>query len=397
MAFNSIGELLTSPAYRSKLDYVIDNTHAFLTDPNKEQYYKDRGQTPDPEVMGQFGVFDKNAPYREADDFDVLEFIIKRNMSIASLTPKGGEIPTTSMGELLKVDGGMAKMTLSHIYDEHTMEKMIKLRNATVLPDMFVDLIFGNVNDLQTKIFKLGNVLTAQAWYQGRVLFTDPRTGVSLDIQYDTWPALFPAPLQGGACWDQHDTATGIQDLIDHSLAFYKINGYYPACYKMSIDLINHLLRQRSTTNFAQSMGLINSNPNSGSSLPVRVTRKILKQMCDETPELPNIEQWDAQYELEVEPGVSERYPYLPSHSYCVVQPKSIERLWGLTIESGMGQKGFGTRHRTNTHKPKGGVFLKANEDLRLSPPECRAFGVGRMIPFNADGRRLAGRKVVAA
>lgn len=392
---DTIHQLLNSAAYKSKLDHVVDNTHAFLIDPNKEAYFQKNSMRPDPEILGQYSIFDKNAPYREADDFDVLEYIVKRNMSIASLTAKGGEVPTTSMGQLIRVEGGMAKITLSHIYDEHTMEQMIKLRNAHNIPEVFVDLLFGNVNDLQTKIFKTGNVLTAQAWYQGRVLFTDPRTNISLEINYDVRPQLYPEPLTGAATWDNYDTANGIQDLIDHNLAFYKVNGYFPACTKMSIELINHLLRQESTATYATSMGLINNHPTSG--LPSRVNRKVLDQMIETTRELSPIEEWDAQYELEVEPGRSIRMPYLPSHTYCFVNPNAVERLWGLTLESGMGQKGYGRRYSKNMMKPKGGIFLKSNDELRLSPPQCRAIGAGRMIPFNADGRKLGGRKVLAA
>jgi hypothetical protein len=393
--FDTPVELLLSPAYKKNLDYIIDMTHEFLIDPDKETFLKNQGMRPDPEILSQFQIFDENATYKEADSFDVLEFIVKRNMSIASIVAKGGDIPTTSMGQLIKVEGGMAKIALSHIFDEHTMEQMIKLRQAHNIPEVFVDMLYGNVDDLQKKILKTGNVLTAQAWYQGRVLFTDPRTNVGLEINYDVRPELFPEPLTGNETWDNRDTANGIQNLIDHNLAFYRVNGYFPKCTKMGIDLINDLMRQESTAALAASMGLINSHPTS--SLPSRVNHKILNQMVAEVKELSPIEEWDTQYELEIEPGRSIRLRYLPSHTYCFVVPNAVERLWGLTLESGMGQQGFGNRFAKNNMQPKGGIFTKANDDLKLSPPESRCLGVGRMIPFCPDARKLGARKVKAA
>lgn len=393
--FDTPTQLLLSPAYKKNLDYVVDLTSQFLADPNKETFLKDRGMPVNPEILSQFKVFDDNATYKEADCFDVLEFLVKRNMSIASVVAKGQEIPSTSMGQLIKIEGGMAKIALSHIFDEHTMEQMIKLRQAHNIPEVFVDMLYGNVDDLQKKIFKTGNVLTAQAWYQGRVLFTDPRTNVGLEIRYDVHPELFPEPLTGAETWDNRDTAQGIDNLIEHNLAYYNINGFFPKATKMSLSLINDLMKQTSTAAIAASMGLINSNPTS--SLPSRVNRKVLNQMIEETEELSPIEQWDAQYELEIEPGRSIKLRYLPNHTYCFVTPNSVERLWGLTLESGMGQVGFGNKFAQNKMQPKGGIFTKADDDLKTSPPESRCLGVGRMIPFCPDARKLGARKVKAA
>jgi hypothetical protein len=393
--FDTPTQLLLSPAYKKTLDYVVDTTDQFLKDPDKETFLADRGMPVNPEILSQFKPFDDNAPYKEADSFDVLEFLVKQNMSIASIVAKGANLPQTSMGQLIKVEGGMAKIGLRHIFDEQTMETMIKLRQAHNIPEVFVDMLFGNVDSLQRKIHKTGNVLTAQAWYQGRVLFTDPRTNVGLEIKYDTRPELFPEPLTGADTWDNRDTAQGIDNLIEHNLAYYNINGFFPKCTKMSLSLINDLMKQTSTAAIAASMGLINSHPTS--SLPSRVNRKVLNQMIEETEELSPIEQWDTQYELEIEPGRSIKLRYLPNHTYCFVQPNAVERLWGLTLESGMGQVGFGNKFANNKMQPKGGIFTKANEDLKLSPPESSCLGVGRMIPFCPDARKLGARKVKAA
>lgn len=393
--FERIQQLLTSAHYKPRLDHLVDLTHAFLIDPDKETYFKNHGMPVDKEVLGQFHIFDKYAPYIEADSFDILQFKLKRNMTIGSLTAKGGEVPSTSMGELINVQGGMAKITLSHIFDEETMEMMVKLKTSKIIPESFVDLLFGSVNDLQTKVFKTGNVLCAQVWSTGKIRFSDPRTNMMISIDYDTYPELFPDPLTGNRTWDNHDTATGILDLINLSNAYYDINGVYPECYGMSKVNINHLLNQQATAAYATSLGLINNHPTSN--LPSRVSRKTLNQMSEEILELPPIVQWDSRYEIEIEPGKSMSFPYNPSHTVTALNPKSVERVWGLTLESAMGNKtGYGTR-RQNRMKPKGGIFLHSDEVLSLSPPQCRSLAAGRNIPWVTDTRRIAAQKVLAA
>lgn len=391
--FDTPAQLLQAASYKKNLDFIIDTTHGFLIDPDKETFLKSRGMAVDPQVLSQYKIFDDNAPYKEADSFNVLEFIVKRNMSIASLVSVGGDIPSTSAGQLIKVEGGMAKIALSHIFDEKVMEQIIELREAHNIPKVFVEMLYGNVDDLQKKIFKTGNVFTAQAWYQGIVRFTDPRTGVGIEINYDTRDALFPAPLTGNDSWERRDSAGGIQNIIDHARAFYKINGFYPKCTKMSLDLIEDLMQQEATTRLAASMGLISDSGNVG--LPTRVDRDVLDKMSARSRgTIPPIEEWDTQYELEIEPGRTTRVSYLPSHTYCFVQPNSIERLWGLTMESAMKQLGFGNRFARNNRKLTGGIFTKANDELKSSPPQSRCLGVGRMIPFCPDPRLLAGHKV---
>ena len=393
--YESIQQLLTSAYYKPRLDNVLDVTSAFLIDPNKEAYYQAQGMMVDKQVLGQFEIFDKNAPYVEVDSFDALKFKIKRNSTVGSLTAKGGEVPSTSAGELIAVQGDMAKITLCHIFDEETMEMQVKLKDSKYIPDAFIDLLFGSVNDLQTKVFKLGNVLCAMVWATGKIRFSDPRTNMMLSIDYDTYPELYPEPLTGNSTWDNHDTANGIDNLIEHSRAFYRINGYYPAKYVMGEVAMNHLLRQESTANYARSLGLISSNATSN--LPSRVSMKILDRMSEDIMELPKLEQWDARYELEVAPGKAMSFPYNPSHTVTIVEPNSVERLWGLTMESAMGKRiGFGARRSANL-KPKGGIFVFSDEMLRLSPPQCRSIAAGRNLPWVDDTRRLGAMKVLAA
>ena len=216
MAITSVVQLLNDPRYKPKLDATIDQTNRFLIDPDKESYYERNGKKPNKEQLGQFGFFDKYTPVRNSNDFRLLEYQIRRNMSIGSVTPVGGEIPSTLMGQLIKIEGGMIKLTLSHIYDEQTQIRMIELGQTSNLPKEFVKMLYGSVNDLQMKIMKTANVLTAQMMYQGRIRYVDPRTQTAVELeQPDIYQELYPEAKTGQASWDNYETANGLQDLIE--------------------------------------------------------------------------------------------------------------------------------------------------------------------------------------
>ncbi len=385
-AFSSISQFLNHPSNRQKLKVAVDETNIFLIDPNKEDYYRRMGKKPNQETLNQFLPFDQYTPVVNHDDFRILQYKIRRNMSIGSVIPTGGEIPATAIGQLIKIEGGVVKLSVAHYYDEETQIRMIELGQSQHIPKDFIKMLYGSVNDLQFKIMKIANVLTAQMMYQGRITYVDPRTNTAVEIiQPDTYPELYPDPLTGGASWDQYSTANGIQDLIDLNNAFYRINGYYPEANMMSREDLNHLLRQESTARYATSAGLINDHPTSN--LPSRVTRKVLKQLIEDTLELVPIREWDAQYELEIAPGQTVRTRYIPTGIVTLCCERAGERLFAPTIESA----------RTNNGKPKPGIFLKTEEILKSSPPQERSYGVARMLPFFADSRRMGGRRIKAA
>lgn len=386
MAITSIVQLLNDPRFKTRLDATIDQTNAFLIDPDKEHYYQKNGKKPNKELLGQFGFFDKYAPIRNGSDFRLLEYQIRRNMAIGSVTPTGGEIPSTLMGQLIKIEGGMVKLTLSHVYDEQTQIRMIELGQTSNLPKEFVKMLYGSVNDLQFKIMKLANVLTAQMMYQGRIRYVDPRTQTAVELeQPDIYPELYPEAKTGGESWDNYETANGLQDLIDLNTAFYNINGYYPDCNVMSRETLNHLLRQESTARYATSAGLINDHPTS--SLPSKVTRKVLNQLVEDSTEIVPIKEWDAQYELEIAPGQTVRARYIPSNFVTLACDRMGERLFGPTIESA----------KVNNGSPKAGIYLKSEETLKSSPPQERSYAVARMIPFFPDSRKMGGIQVLAS
>jgi len=383
--YSSVTELLNNPKNKRRLDGLTDITGKFLYDADKETFLAQRGQKPDPELLSQFMFFDKCAPVRLSDDFEVLQWMLKRNMSIASLIPVGGQVPSSQMGELIKIEGNLAKIALGHTYDERTQERLIQLSRANNIPKEFVEMLFGSVNDLQRKVVKLANVMCAQVFYQGYINFVDPRTQIGINVQYDMRPQLFPAPIDPAVSWDNYQTAQGIQNLIDHSYAYYQVNGVYPEMTQMSRELVNHLLRQESTATYAEAAGLISKN--SSSTLPKRVTRKVLKQLIEDTDELPPIMEWDAQYEIEIAPGQTARARYIPSTHYVFCSRNVARRLFAPTIESAQANKG----------KPTPGIWLNTSEIQSVSPPQSRSIAVAKTIPVVEDPRRFGAAQVITS
>lgn len=382
----TITQLLNHPVHKVRLDATIDQTNAFLLDPDKEHYYQRLGKKPNKELLNQFNFFDTFTPVRNGNDFRLLEYQIRRNMAIGSVTATGGEVPSTSIGQLIKIEGGMVKLTLSHVYDEQTQIRMIELAQTQNIPKEFIKMLYGSVNDLQFKLMKLANVLTAQMMSQGRIRFVDPRTNVAVEVeQPDLYPELYPNAVTGGQSWDQYTTANGLQNLIDLNNAFYRINGFYPDENILSREDMNHLLRQDSTAAYATSAGLINNHPTS--SLPSKVTRKVLKQLIEDSTELVPIREWDAQYELEIAPGQTVRSRYIPSGRVTLGVERVGERLFAPTIESA----------KANGGKPKAGIYLVTEENKRVSPPQERSLGVARMIPYFPDSRKMGGQQIIAA
>jgi len=370
----SIAAFLNSGRIQTKVQAVIDNTHAFLVDPEKENFLKQMGKTPDPKMLGQFALMDEYAPIELSDDFRVLEYLIVRNMAIASVIATGQEIPQTRIGQLLKFEGTFGKLAISHVFDEEDEIRMLELAKMTSMPTAFVDMLVGSVDALQPRIIKLANVLTWQAFYQGFVDFTDPRAQVAFRLRYNAPVESFPAPLIGSDLWS-NPLANGIRNLQEHSDALYHLNGFYPDETVMSKRLSRQLLNQTSTRDYALSLGLISNIP--GANVATGVDLVILNKLCERL-DIPKIRIDDAAYEIEIAPNTTIKGRYLPDNTYAFVTKGMAKRLMGPTIEG----------------KGKPGVFVKSEETIKSSPPQSRSYAVARMVPFIPQPKALGARKV---
>lgn len=361
---------------RPELAVIINDTSRFLESPNKLQFLQDVGKQADSKLLDQYALLDEYVPARMTDDFDALAYLVKQNLVIASIISTGGEIPQTRFGRFVEFKSSDPfKLAISCIYNEQDQIDMLKFMNmsARFQSKAFVDLIFNSVDSLQPRIWKLANVLTWQAISTGLVQYKDPRSGALAKLQYKVLPELVLPPLTGNDDWATLATANGIKNLQDHSQAFYEINGFYPDETVMSKADGRNLLKQQSTLEQSRSLGLI-AQPGSAGQTSVDAT--ILAKLGEKL-EFPPIRLYDAQYEIEVQPGVYLRGRYLNRGRYTFMTKGMGERIWMPTIENG----------------GKQGIYVQT-EEVKSSPPEDRSFAVGRMIPFFPKPEYFAGRQV---
>lgn len=357
---------------------LLDDTYQFLLDPDKESRLQRMGKKPNPILLSQYKLMDEFIPLEFSDDPDVLTYLIKQNLAIASVISVDGEVVSTSAGSLIKLDGDFFKLAIAHNWDEKKQEQMLKFRRMLPgnISQTFIDMLFGSVADLQPRVIKLANVLTWQVLQSGQVSYTDPRTGVTAKLTYNVTNDQFPTALTGTSKWDQYTTANGLQDIEDHLLNYYDRRGYYPDRIVMSNRLLIHLSRQESTRNRALAMGMLSNVPTAGvaSAVSLEMLMKVIPQLAMSQTQ---VEVYDAQYELETAPGQTVKGRYLNDDSYCFLTGNMGKRLFGPTIEN----------------EGKSGLFV-LTEQLLTSPPRDRSYCVGKMVPFFPQPELLGGRKV---
>ena len=357
---------------------LLDDTYQFLLDPDKESRLQRMGKKTNPMLLSQYKLMDEFIPLEFSDDPDVLTYLIKQNLAIASVISVDGEVVSTSAGSLIKLDGDFFKLAIAHNWDEKKQEQMLKFRRMLPgnISQTFIDMLFGSVADLQPRVIKLANVLTWQVLQSGQVSYTDPRTGVTAKLTYNVTNDQFPSALTGTSKWDQYTTANGLQDIEDHLLNYYDRRGYYPDRIVMSNRLLIHLSRQESTRNRALAMGMLSNVPTAGvaSAVSLEMLMKVIPQLAMSQTQ---VEVYDAQYELETAPGQTVKGRYLNDDSYCFLTGNMGKRLFGPTIEN----------------EGKSGLFV-LTEQLLTSPPRDRSYCVGKMVPFFPQPELLGGRKV---
>lgn len=362
----------------AQVHLLLDDTYQFLLDPDKESRLQRMGKKPNPMLLSQYKLMDEFIPLEFSDDPDVLTYLIKQNLAIASVISVDGEVVSTSAGSLIKLDGDFFKLAIAHNWDEKKQEQMLKFRRMLPgnISQTFIDMLFGSVADLQPRVIKLANVLTWQVLQSGQVSYTDPRTGVTAKLTYNVTNDQFPTALTGTSKWDQYTTANGLRDIEDHLLNYYDRRGYYPDRIVMSNRLLIHLSRQESTRNRALAMGMLSNVPTAGvaSAVSLEMLMKVIPQLAMSQTQ---VEVYDAQYELETAPGQTVKGRYLNDDSYCFLTGNMGKRLFGPTIEN----------------EGKSGLFV-LTEQLLTSPPRDRSYCVGKMVPFFPQPELLGGRKV---
>jgi hypothetical protein len=354
-----IANWLNEHIQKKSVDKIVEDTHADTVqeDPILNEYF----------------------PIEMYNDRNFLGMVIEKIRPIASVIGYNGKAPTTSAGDFRQVVQQFAKLGLQYSFTEEMQFRMeevqryANLQGITVQdlrnPDGSVnragsggklaDFIFGKPRDLT---IGLQNVLDNFAWQIpqfGKIEYTDPRTNISLSVNYldpnatyDFFPAPGAAPVVNGEAfdagnrpsWDDYEDADGILDIELDCEAFRKVNGTYPKAILMSKTAHRHLIRQKTTVDYAATF--------STGVTAAKMSNVVLSRVLEDRG-LPPIVIHDRLYDLEDGEGNFSKARFVSEDKYVMLSSNLGSRSWGPTIES---KKGL-------YDTPKAGIYLNTYQD----------------------------------
>jgi len=332
------------------------------------------------------------------DNRNFLAYITKQINTMASVVAPNGAIPSTRKGQFRKITAESFKVGLRHEYDE---EDQWNLRDAIELAEargiyvqnmMGADgkviegsnnslaaLLFGNLSGLVRSVGELLEYMTWQVIQFGAVNYVDPRTQMSVDLDWkdsslitagDHFPtAVVDIPWTAA----NRATANGIQDIYNDINLYYDSTGMAPDAIVMSRKVWQELLQQKSTKEAASSLFLDGGAALQGVVAPERL------QAVLEARGIPKISTFDERTEMDVTPGTSGgNIRFLNTDRYCFIKKGKILKAMGGVIEN----------------NAAAGIYQRTYQDLlvqskdvsevlaRILPVsvECSKFGLSRKI-----------------
>lgn len=364
----AITTYLASATVPIKPERVFIDNNAFLFNTQKEEYLKGLGVKIDKTILDLYLLMDELFPAIMEESFSVAAMKIKQNLSIASISGLDQPIAMTGAGQIEEAIANLFKTTIGLSFNEADQIKFHELMERGRIGLQQIEWITKNIEDLQSKIMRLSILLAAQVIMNGRVNWLDPRTKLTARMDYNYAPELFPDPLTGNNRWSQLATARGINDILSLADIYYRVNGFRPPYVVMRTEAVRLLQQQQYTRDQAIAMGLINTQAAGNPYVSFKRLNEMLEEMM-----LPTIRIWDAQVQIEPQPGVYQRINVIPDNKFCFALPKMGERIFGKTIES------------------KGQTGIWVNLDPKdAKPTEDRVEAVGRFVPFVQDPKLLA-------
>lgn len=354
-----IANWLNEHVQKKTVDLIVEDTHA--------------------DTIQEDVVLNEYFPIKMYNDRNFLGMVVEKIRPIASVIGYNGKAPTTSAGDFRQVVQQFAKIGLQYVFNEEMQFRMeevqryaglqgITVQNA-VNPDGSVnragaggdlaEFIFGKAADLT---ISMQTVLDNFAWQiaqYGKIEYTDPRTNIKLSVNYtdasttyNFFPAPGEAPVVAGEAfdtadrksWDDYVGADGILDIELDCEAYRKVNGTYPKAIVMSKTAHRHLIRQKTTIDYAATF--------STGVTAAKMSNVILSRVLEDRG-LPPLVLHDRLYDLEDGNGGFTKARFLDENRYSFLAANMGNRAWGPTIES---KKGL-------YDKPKAGIYMKTFQD----------------------------------
>jgi len=305
------------------------------------------------ELQQRSKVLDRFVESKMYSNRNFLGYITKQINTMASVVAPNAQIPQTRKGQFRKITADSFKVGLRHDYDEVDQEDLrdaisLATSRGITVQDMVVDgatlngsnndlaaLLFGNLQGLVRSVGELLEFMTWQVIQFGAVDYTDPRTGMAVQLDWKD-PSLtpfdhFPAGLAGANTWTAANraTANGLQDLYNDINTYYDSTGCAPDAIFMSRKLWQELLQQKSTKEASSSLFL-----DGGTALQGVVAPERLKAVL-EARGIAEIIQFDERTEMDITPGTSGgQMRFLNADRYAFIKKGKIIKAMGGVIEN---------------------------------------------------------------
>lgn len=330
-------------------------------------------------------LLDKYVPLQIYDSRHFVSYVLKQINVVASIVAYGAELPAIAQGSFTKITASLLKMGGSKIFDEEMQWEIkeameLAMAKGVAVQDQrdekgniikgvnntLADLLFGNVASMTRSVVDLLDYLTWQAIQTGQVNYQDPRTGVTVTLDYrDAGGGYdhFPAAKTGGDRWDQYATANGIQDLYLALDTYIDTNGFPPDEIVMSRKLRNDLMQQTSTKNSASSLTVTQVGQVSPDMLSAVINAR----------GLPMITTFDEMTEIEDAQKNAVKTRFLNTNRFAFLVKDMGKKCLGPTLENDGG---------------KGGVFVATREVTKF-PPTDALQSVATGVPIFANPKLL--------
>lgn len=352
------------------------------------------------QLMERSRTLDKYVPMKNRDGRDWLAYITEQIDPIASLVATGQEYPATKKGKFSQVATRLFKAALKHEWTEDIQWRLkevkefaaargISVQNISIgdgkiqvgQDNSLAELIFGTVQALVKGHVNLLDYLAWQVLQTGAMQYSDQRTG--LNINLDWKPALtstynhFPAALTGARRWTEFETANGIQDLVDMNYIYKYDNGFTADGIAMSEQLLNMLLRQKSTREAVVSSLTIGSQMTG--TVSVEQLNAVLQRRF-----LPPIEIVDDYFSLDgVNDGQNHPVRFLDPTRVVFCKKGMAERVLGGTLENN-GKAGIYQRTYEKSKEPPLDISATASMMI-VTAPSITKMGMSRVMTSLGD------------
>lgn len=346
-------------------------------------------------------VLDQYVPLKTKDGRDWLAYLTTQLDPIASVVATGQEYPATKKGEFSQVQARLFKAALRHEWNEDLQWKMkevsefAKARGVTIQnisvgegkiqvgqDNNLAENIFGTLASLVRGHVNLLDYLAWQVLQTGAIQYQDTRTG--LHINLDWKPNLktnynhFPEALTGTRKWTEFDTANGIQDLVDMHYVYKYDNGYGADALCMSEQLVQCLLRQKSTKEAVATSLLVGGTSVTGT-VSIDQLNALLQRRF-----LPPITTVDDHFSLDGDnTGSNIPTRFLDPTRVVFLKKGMAERCLGGTLENG-GKAGIYQRTYEKTKEPPLDISATASMMIVTAPTIAR-LGMSRKVTDLVD------------